>query len=316
MSAPPREPPGSPRPRWALPVRSGVTAALVALVVSRVDVGAAFALLRATSPCALGLVAAVTVLSMVLWALRWQRILTHLGERVGFAAVFRELSIGITFNLALPTSVGGDFVRAHRLAPQLRQGAHAWASVLFERVVGLFALVLLSTVGLSFWADPGALLPAVVGLGALLAGLALLGARPLRALARRLGPRFSRLATALEGVAAALDGPLGRSAVRAETLVFSLAFQGIALSLLVPAAWPFLDPAALLGIYLGVPIALVATLLPVSIGGLGLREGMFVVVLAPFGVSAERALFLALVWLASSLLIGLPGLFLFLRGAR
>jgi len=56
-----------------------------------------------------------------------------------------------------------------------------------------------------------------------------------------------------------------------------------------------------------VPLALVITMVPVSIAGLGVRESMFVVLLGEFGVDAGRALSLALVWLASALLLALAG---------
>jgi uncharacterized membrane protein YbhN (UPF0104 family) len=76
-------------------------------------------------------------------------------------------------------------------------------------------------------------------------------------------------------------------------------FNGIALQLDVPFVFYFI---------LIPPIA-VATMIPVSLNGLGVREGAFVFFLAQVGVPEAQALSLALLWLgvliASSLIGGL-----------
>jgi len=54
-------------------------------------------------------------------------------------------------------------------------------------------------------------------------------------------------------------------------------------------------------------LALVLTLLPVSIAGIGVRESLFVVLLGRFGMASDRALSLAVVWLGSALLTAFAG---------
>lgn len=58
------------------------------------------------------------------------------------------------------------------------------------------------------------------------------------------------------------------------------------------------------------PIALVISTAPITIGGFGLRDSLFVTVLAPFGIAADRAFALFLVWLASNLIGASVGLVL------
>lgn len=76
-------------------------------------------------------------------------------------------------------------------------------------------------------------------------------------------------------------------------------FNGLALHLEIPIAFYFLL----------IPLVAVATMIPVSLNGLGVREGAFVFFLAQVGVPEAQALSLALLWLAiliaSSLIGGL-----------
>lgn len=295
-----------------------VTAALLAVIATRVDLRGVLATL---GELGLGVAVAsvlLTLAAMAVSAWRWRRVLAYLGEDVPFLALLSDTLVGTTYNLLLPTSVGGDVARGLRSAGRVKDKEHAWASVMFERVMGLLSLALVSMVGLMYGLTQ-ALVPLLVAALVLAAGLAAALAfapAPLRLAARasRWGAR--NLGDFLERLASAFAGPLARPAPRLETFAWSLAYQVVALTILVPVGWQWGTPDLLRAIYLGVPIALVASTLPVSLGGHGLRESLFVVVLGPFGVSAERALALSLVWLAANLFVGLLGLVVMLTERR
>ena len=297
------------RALW-LTLKLVVTLALLTVVFLRVDlvaVGRALGHLGAV-PIASALL--LTLASVVVSAWRWHRVLHYLGEEVGVLPLFADTLVGTTYNLLLPTSVGGDVARALRSARRVATPEHAWASVVFERAVGLLSLVLVSSVGLLYGLTQ-ALVPLLVAAAALALVLAIglaAAPAPLR-LAARLSERGARrLGQALSQLADAFAGPLAKPLPRLETLGWSLVYQLVALSILIPVGWPWHSPDLLRAVYLGVPIALVASTLPVSLGGHGLRESLFVVVLQPFGLSAERAFLLSVVWLASNLLVGVLGL--------
>jgi glycosyltransferase 2 family protein len=132
--------------------------------------------------------------------------------------------------------------------------------------------------------------------------------RLLTLLARRWGQGKTGkvLSVSALALAEALNGPLARNRVRLETLGASLLYQLVSLSILAVVV-PQPSVEHVLGIYVGVPLALIAAMVPITIGGVGLRESLFVVVLAPFGFTREQAFALALVWLGSSLIAALAG---------
>ncbi|MCC6216147.1 MAG: flippase-like domain-containing protein [Polyangiaceae bacterium] len=302
--------PATERTRWlALAAKLAVTVALLVVVARLADPIAAARELAGAGAGGLTLAFVLNGLSVAVSAARWQRVLARLGERVALRDLVADVLVGTTYNLLLPTSIGGDVARSLRCARRVGVPEHAWASVAFERLIGLLALVAVSGAGLATiargragWLGGVAAVVVVVVVGALLGlPVALRGA----AHVRRFG--WERAASAFERVGAALAGPLASPAARLEALAWSVGYHVTALALLVPLGWAWGEPRLLEAVFLGVPLALVATVLPISVGGLGVRESLMVVVLAPFGLSAPRALALGAAWLASMIVVALAG---------
>ena len=303
---------------WWVALKALLTVGLLLVVLHQVDLRALPATLSGMGVGAVLAAVFLTGGAVAVAAVRWHRVLRYLDERVTVRSLLGDTLVGTTYNLILPTSIGGDVARAYRCGRRAAQADHAWASVIYERVMGLLSLVLVSCVGILSTFSPGQqqLLLAASGMAVALAlGIALAPA-PFRLAARisRLGAK--RAGESLQRVANAFAGPLARPAARVETFAWSLLYQLVALSVLVAAASGWDQPGIYHAIYLGVPIALVASTIPITIGGLGLRESLFVAVLQPFGVPADRAFALSMVWLASNLLVGIAGLVPLLVGER
>ena len=71
------------------------------------------------------------------------------------------------------------------------------------------------------------------------------------------------------------------------------------------------------GLFLAyVPAVAMAQVLPISLSGLGVREGMLVLLLTPFGVSTNQAVGIGLLWYLVMLLVSLLGAPTFAAGGR
>ena len=241
-------------------------------------------------------------------ALRWKRVLGHLGTSHAWWPLMADTLVSSTYNMLLPTNIGGDVIRALRCSRRIERAHQAWSSVLFERLVGIVALALLAVPGLAMvpgpmralgWAVAGVVLVSVVVLVAAPA--------PFRAAGKLLAARAPVMAAVGDRIADDLSGPLARAVPRLETTLWSTIYQATGLGILVVVAFDWGQPAMAWAILGGVPLALILTLLPVSIAGIGVRESLFVVLLGQLGVEAGRAMALALVWLASALLLALAG---------
>jgi len=234
----------------------------------------------------------VVVLQIPLLGLRWCAIVDALGARDGRVTqtvMIGLTAIGVFFAQVLP-SVAGDGIRAWLLARRGCDWRNAVISVVIDRAIGVGVLVALGFVIL--------LLPS--GLTALggyrdvvlvvYAGLLLAGALGLL-LAPRMAPllarwRYSRwLAKLAVDARRVLLGPRGPLILALGCLIHALTIVvvwsvGRAEGLVLPVS----DAAVLFTVMIGV------ALVPISIGGWGLRELAVISLLGNHGIAPERAL--------------------------
>ena len=288
-----------------------VTLALIAWLVGQVDWARVGPLLRGLRWAPIAGALASLLLSHLANVLRWQYLLDR--PEAGFGSLLRWYAIGLFGTNILPTGIGGDAVRAG-LASQVVPLGRALLAVALDRGIGLVALSALIAIGVASGLPPGLavgqrLHPYWPMLGALLALAALAGAallawwrRPSSGLRRVVAKRTRnwdlphwRAGEWLRRLAGAylISLPAHLGIVAANIAV--LAALGVA------APWPA-------AIWL-VILSSLSLLLPVSINGIGVVEGVYVLVLGSYGVGSaaglSAALTVRLLGLAISLLGGL-----------
>jgi uncharacterized protein (TIRG00374 family) len=223
------------------------------------------------------------------------------------------------YGFVLPGSLSGGLIRWYRLGRQGKKPAGALAAIAFDRWMETIAL---AAVGLACWAlSPIAHTRALIGLILLAATAALIGLyvaafqqhgarvlQPFRRFLWSLIPGLAREQIGRGCEAAAQYHALPPTALVA-LLGLSVAAQlAGAASLLLLArslniSLPFVDVCWIRS------CMLLLAMLPITVAGLGLREGSLLVFLAPYGVSGAEAIALSVLTLAAGLvLIGVGGL--------
>ena len=250
---------------------------------------------------------------------RWTVLLRSTATPVSVWSAARIFLVTSFVGTALPAG-GADVTRAYALSRHTDDGREAFASVAVDRLLGVTALLVLGLLGLTLWTGDVALPLArlVVGLSVATA-IALLGAfwagDMLRVVVppalRRLPPTRWLIETA-ESVA--------RYRARRTTLL-----TVFALSLMVQ--WLRILEVFLLGDGLGIgvelsyylifmPVGLLAFMLPISIAGIGLPQGVIVWLLRPVGVPDVQAFALSTLVVVVGLIGTLPGMWLYLRSRK
>jgi glycosyltransferase 2 family protein len=283
------------------------TAGLLWLLATRVDLSRAAEIMSGVAlPFLAAGLFALLATSLVV-ALRWHVILSAEAPSPGPTTLLKIVLVGMFFNQVLPTGVGGDVVRAWRCRKIGIGLGVAIRSIFLDRACGYLVLVIVYAAGLPhllpILADPpqrGVVL-AVLGAGALgLAALLLVGwlprrlsSLPLIAPVAELSRETWRLFTHPARCGAVLG--LSTVTIGLAILAFKLVADGVG-SRLSLGSWIMIVP----------PVTLIQ-LVPISLGGWGVREVALVVALAWFGVPAEAALAISVLLGLCLIIVGLPG---------
>ncbi len=145
-------------------------AIVVALLVHFLDLHATLAAFGDLEPVAIVLTVALFLLDRFSMAYKWNILLRARGCLLSHWAAFRIYLASGFVGYVIPASVGSDVFRAARLSLAGRSVSSVSATIVLERVLGLLAILTLSSVGLVFIVLEGRadLLPL---LGAVLAAL-------------------------------------------------------------------------------------------------------------------------------------------------
>lgn len=271
--------------------------------------------LRSANPRYLVLAVFLYMLTMWVRAWRWQVFLEGQGIRVPASRLTYLYFVGSFFNMVLPSGMGGDVVKYYELArhdrgDQAHFRARVASSVLADRICGLMVLFLMGT----------AVAPWARGLGiemtlALLVALTLAGvvglALVLNVRVREWFETHVPFARALinrrgiRGLYASLDGYTRPILLRAT--FYSLLFNILIIIINVVIGWAYNVHIDLMYYLIFVPIFSFTLALPISINGLGVREGAYVALFTQAGVAHSVALAMSLTFYAVTLAIGLMG---------
>jgi uncharacterized membrane protein YbhN (UPF0104 family) len=254
--------------RW---LGTAVGIAYIATLIDVDDVKVAFGKISTTAW--LGATALVA-LNVVIGAARWRSVLAAYGAltRPDLWRATQLYFIAFFYNNYLPGAVAGDVVRGVVTRDVFgERGATAGlAVVLVERALGLFGVFLLLGIGLSMAGDTlntGSLwVWSALGIAG---SFALVLALPF---ARRLGQFLpGKLRTIAERVPElSVPGEFAAAAVQSVLTQVCIAFAGY---VLLHSIEPRVDLGASLLI---VPLAAATTFLPITVGGAGAREAVYV----------------------------------------
>jgi glycosyltransferase 2 family protein len=313
------------RPGWRgtlqLAAQVLISLGLMGFLFARIPVADLGATLRGVSPGWLAAAAALLLASNVLGAWQWHRLLCAAEIRIPFWKVLSYYHVGLFFNNFLPANVGGDFARVLDAARYGPSRAAAFSTVIMDRLLGTLALAGLALVTtLPAFRDfhqvgglpISAVYLALVGFFALSVVMTWIVFHPalLPAVERMLARvGLGGFRQALDDLAGRLQGFRDRRGLFVRLLAVALVVQIARIGVHVLVARALGLDIRLQYFFLLVPLLAVAVSLPVSLNGIGVREGAGIVLFGLVGVGRADAFTLQfttyLVAVAVSLLGGL-----------
>jgi len=279
--------------RWT---RYVLTMALLVVVVVRVEPGRFVQALSSARVNYVALALLLTPLFLALKSVRWFLMLRMAGIDASVGEATRSLIGGMGLALVTPARIG-ELVRVAYLRD--KQKLKIGGLVLLDKGFDVLALCILSVAGA--WQLLG--IPAGVALLAVsLAGLFFVYVPGPAYRAWQTAGRRVPLRNAVEKVWASIDA----LSLKATTLYLVLTFAAFAVVLvqfgLVLLSWRALSFNV---VFLTFPLVILTNVLPITVGGLGVREGTAALLLSHYGVTAAHAALAAFLMFAIN--TALPG---------
>ncbi|RKY30380.1 MAG: hypothetical protein DRP74_07125 [Candidatus Omnitrophota bacterium] len=295
---------------FSLFLRIAVSLALLFFLLRQVGIENLISILKSANLPLLALAFLLNFLNFVFCLFRWEMLLKTTKIHLSLKRVIMAFAGGVFFNMFLPTSIGGDLVRSIDLATHTKKPREIVATVLLDRLSGYIGLVLVAIMAvllgyriigreekMSILISVGIL--ATVLIVALLAIFNRFVYTKINTLLH--SPKAGRIREAIKNLHQEMHIFRHHTGTAFKNLLFSITIQ-----LIQPIV--FLLIASSLGIkinvlyfFIFIPIITAITFLPISIGGLGLRDLSSVLYFTKVGVSKDLAFSMSL--MASSFLL-------------
>ncbi len=308
--------PSPTRRRLVFAAKILVSAALLALLVSRSDAPRLWSYVRTASIAWLVAALGLYLLMVLASAWRWGLLLTAQGVQVPVRRLTESFLVATFFNNFLPSNIGGDVIRITDTAKEARSRTLAATVVLMDRGIGLLGLVLLAAMAASIAALSGAVqgpVPSWMLWGGFAAGTAVSAPAVFapgvleRVLAplRRLHPEW--VGARLEALGGVLERFRRAPGALAGCFIGALVVQALLVAFYAAVAHSIGVAISPWHMAIVVPVSFLVQMLPISVNGLGLREATFSFYFSRLGLPIEAALVVSLLGAGLVMLFSLSG---------
>lgn len=252
--------------------------------------------------------------SYVLCILRWDMLLKAADIRLPLKRIIISSGGGFFFSIFLPSTIGGDLMRSIDLAMHTKKSHEVVATVLLDRLsgyIGLVSVALLAVLlGWNYVGDNPTVLFSVGVITIVLIGVLLvLFNKLLYGKINKLlhSPQAGKIREFIKDLHQEIHIFRHHKDVVTKNLLVSVAIQVISPLAFWIIALSIGIKINILYFFIFIPIIGAITLLPISIGGLGLRDATTIFFFAKAGVGKDLSFAMSLVSFLFILIIGIIG---------
>lgn len=294
-------------------LRISISIILLIFLFRQVDKKSLFNIIRGANPWLLLSSFLVFGLTYIISLYRWEMLLKAVHVHLSIKRIIISFSGGLFFNLFLPSTIGGDLVRSFDLATHTKKPKEVVATVLLDRISGYAGLVCvaISALLLGYRLIQDKIVILIIGLITVVLILILLVIfnNFLFAKVNKFlhSPGDNRLRIALKDTHQEMHYFRHHKVILLLNFIYSILIQ-------VSAPLSFYLTALALGIrteaiyfFIFFPLVGAITLLPISIGGLGLRDATTIYLFSKVGMAKNLAFAISIMGFLFTLLIGATG---------
>jgi glycosyltransferase 2 family protein len=276
-------------------LRISISLILLIFLFKQVDFASLLEIVKKADKMILYLSFLITFFGYFFCFLRWKMLLDAAEIKLPQKRLISAFSGGIFFNMFLPSTIGGDFVRSADIGYHSKKTSTVVATVLLDRISGFAGMIVVALVALVFGYGILKDQRIVLAIGFLTVVLFLTMLFIFNDFAYGALKKFSssgrpgRIRIGMRSVLEHMHGFKDQRSVIIKNLLLSIAIQSIGPLTTYMVAVSFHLDVNILYFFLFIPVITAVTLLPISIGGLGVRDYVTILLFTHIGVSSHFA---------------------------
>jgi hypothetical protein len=299
-------------PKW---LRAAVSLGLMGFILSKVDARPLFEIISGANIALVALSFAMIFIDQAVTAFSWGRMLSAGGHKIPFRDILRVTLASDFVGLALPSGMGADVARVVGLSRYIGNSSHALSSLFAFRVMGLGQTIAIAAMVMVFFSDGLPADPMFVLLKKALIGLFLAGILGLLFMGRVEGfleliapkTRLEPLMIKVRDLYSTFLFYLSHKDALVVAFLGDLYVQLAKILSIYIVAMALGFHVSISAFFILVPVANIVVLLPISVAGLGLREGAYVALFGHMGLTAAQCVGMSLLGFGVNMLCVLAG---------
>lgn len=309
----------TPAERRSLILRIAITVVLVGVVMWRLDLSAFASKFSSFDPFWTAMAFLTVFAAVAVSAWKWGLILNVRGYALSYSRLIHHYFVGLFFNNVLPTTVGGDAVRAWETTRETGEVPEAMGSVVTERLIAGVALGITALLGLPFVETSSRLFMLVsvfLVIDLALVALFLLPKVAEGIVTKLLPRRFAELRETVSKTVGVVRETLKDRRLFLKVTLYSILFQVFVAAVNACIFEAMGVSVSLAQCIIFTPMIFTVTMLPISLSGLGVREAAYWYFFSQVGVSQVDAVVASLAFFLIVGIASLPGAPLFVINRR
>ena len=256
----------------------------------------------------------IIILLRIIVVFRWKIILNYQNFSVPIYELIKINYISTAIGQVLPGGIGGDLLRGYKLNQKYKQLSNTASSILLDRILGigsmaitsLFGSIISDFMGLNF----GTTLYIAVFCFFFIAGFYLVS-RSNQSSFPVFSVKNDRINKLFEKLKKLINSVTDKTKIKKIFLSVSSISIGVQLLRCVIFYFLFLafdQNVEFIYFLIAIPITLILAIIPISIAGLGVREGSLVFFFTAIGVPAETSIAVGILFHLLQIIVSLPGI--------
>lgn len=288
--------------KWSVFIKIAIGVTILFLFYNSIDISKLSIIIKNFGIKDLLFICFLVVVRNIIASIRF-KILLNKQNNIPIKTIFIHYFIGAFYNNFLPSSLGGDAIRVLLLKKEGVSKTNSFLLIATERTIGFYALILIASLSIFLWQLPKnwstLIFISFLGFTLFIGILFLVKVKSKNSIFNKFGTFVSMLRNQPKTIM--------------NCLILSLLFQiiGVYISYFISKT---IDANGSIFHYMTiVPMVWVFTMLPISFGGLGLREISFTYLLSFITVSAEEAAMISIGTYFTMIFSGVIGLLFILK---